>query len=199
MNIKNVLWFVLGTVGIMGLSVLLLWQFGSASGKPIEGVAGERLHAKGSGSIEIVEFSDFQCPACMSIQAPLQELLTKYGEKISFVYRHFPLTTIHPFAMQAAYASEAAGKQGKFFEMHDMLFARQASWSTSNPESTFVTYAKELGLDTERFVSDMKSKEVKDIVSNDSLAATRFRIRGTPTFFVNGVETPFEEIETKLR
>ncbi|MEI6690531.1 MAG: DsbA family protein [bacterium] len=198
MNLKSILWFVGGTVGIVILVVALLWQFGAQSGKPITDISGNKIHTFGTGNVEVVEFSDFQCPACGAVQIPLKQLLTKYESKITFVYRHFPLSTIHPYAMIAAQASEAAGKQGKFWEMHDLLFARQSNWSQSEPSEVFKQYAKELLLDEIKFAVDFGSQETKDVVAADSLAATRYRISATPTFYVNGIETTFEKIEGKI-
>ncbi len=199
MNTKSVIWFIFGIIGVMGLVVALLWQFGSNAGKPIADIAGNKLHTKGSGQVEIVEFSDFECPACKSVQPALSSLLTKYVDKVTFVYRHFPLTNIHPYAMIGSQAAEAASLQGKFWEMHDLLFDRQDSWAKSDPKQVFVGYAKELGLDESKFVSDMDSQGVKDAINVDVLAATKYQVSGTPTFYVNGVETPFEQIEAKLQ
>ena len=198
MSLKSIILFIVGTLGVMGLVVALLWQFGANTGKPIADVAGKRAHVSGSGPVEIVEFSDFQCPACGAVQDPLKQLLEKYGEKVTFVYRHFPLTSIHPYAQIAAQASEAAGMQGKFTAMHDLLFARQTTWSKSDPSALFVEYAKELGLDTDKFAIDLNSQTAKDLVNVDAMDATRFKIAGTPTFYVNGIEMTFDKIEAKI-
>lgn len=198
MSLKNILILVVSIVLVMGFSVILLWNFGKDVGKPIDGVAGNRVHVKGSGVIEIVEFSDFQCPACAGIQEPLKEILNKYEGKVTLVYRHFPLTTIHQNAMVAAYAASAASLQGKFWEMHDILFERQNEWEDTTNDEYFKKYALEIGIDPEKMVSDMSNSQVREIVQRDSLDATRYRLAGTPSFFVNGVMTSFEQLEAKI-
>lgn len=199
MNIKAVLTFALVTVGILIGSVVLLWKFGSAGAKPIPDIAGQEKHVKGTGSVTIVEFSDLQCPACKSVQEPLKQLLLKHEGRVKLVYRHFPLTTIHKNAMLAAQAAEAAHKQGKFWEMHDILFDKQLDWEKDeNPTGKFISYAETLGMNKDAFSTDLQSQEVKDAVLTDNLAATRYALSGTPTFFVNGYETDFAQLEAKI-
>lgn len=199
MSVKTIVIFIVVTLGILGGVGGLLWQFGQTGDKPITDIAGAKTHVQGSGSVTLVEFSDFQCPACLAVQEPLKQILQKYEGRVEFVYRYFPLTTIHKNAQISAQAAEAAGLQGKFWEMHDKLFATQAIWQgIADPKETFVGYAKELGVEEVKFLSDLDSQPVKDGVSLDILAATRYRLSGTPTFFVNGTKTEFAQIETKL-
>lgn len=199
MNIKSLMTFVVITLlTLLGVGGLL-WQFGSTTDKPIEDVAGDKKHVLGSGNIVLVEFSDFQCPACLSVQEPLKQMLAKYEGKVEFVYRHFPLTSIHKNAQLAAQAAEAASMQGKFWEMHDKLFATQSAWQgSSDPHTLFNDYAKEILLDTDKFMVDIDSQEAKDAVNADLLATARYRLTGTPTFFLNGVKTDFAQIESRL-
>lgn len=199
MNTKTIMIFVAVTLGILIGVGALLTQFSTSTEKPVSDIAGSSLHVQGSGNIEIVEFSDFQCPACFSVQAPLKELLAKYEGKVKFVYRHFPLTQIHKNAQISAQAAEAAGMQDKFWQMHDKLFETQTQWQgLADPKETFAKYSEDLGMDKEKFVADLDSQVVKDIVANDALAANQNRIGGTPTFYVNGVVTDFPKIEMKL-
>jgi len=135
----------------------------------------------------LVEYSDFQCPACGAYYPVVKEIEKEFGSTVRIVYRHFPLTQLHKNALTAAYAAEAAGKQGKFWEMHDLLFERQATWSeNANVVDTFSGYAKELGIDTEKFKTDIASQEVKDRVDRDVKSGAAAQIQGTPTFFLNG-------------
>ncbi|MDO8600978.1 MAG: thioredoxin domain-containing protein [bacterium] len=135
----------------------------------------------------LVEYSDFQCPACASYEPLLQALHEELGDSMLFVYRHFPLRQIHANAENAARAAEAAGKQGKFWEMHSVLFERQKEWSDDrDAEGTFVSYAGALGLDTARFVNDFHSQGVKENVQRDYESGVRAGISGTPTFYLNG-------------
>lgn len=199
MNSKSIITFVLITVGILVGVTALLWNFGGQQGQPIEGVAGEAIHARGEGAVEVVEFSDLQCPACRSVHEPLKQLLSQYEGKVKFVYRHFPLTSIHKNAMAAAYATEAAYEQNKFWEMQDLLFERQGEWEgLADPKDKFVEYATELSLDPAQFVAAMEGEGAKSRVSKDLVDSTRFRLSGTPTFFVNGVETEFNLLSSKI-
>jgi len=139
------------------------------------------------GKVTLIEYSDFQCPACGAYYPLLKKLNEDLKDKIHFGYRHFPLTQIHKNAEPSAYAAEAAGKQGKFWEMHDKLFENQSEWSElSDARPTFIGYAESLGLDKARFESDMASGEVKDKVAKDNLSALSAKVNATPTFFLNG-------------
>ncbi len=199
MQIKTIIIFIVVTLGVLLGVGGLLWQFGNTTEAPIAEIAGNKRHVQGTGSVTLVEFSDFQCPACLAVQAPLKELLKKYEGKVEFVYRHFPLTTIHKNAMMASYAAETAGLEGKFFEMHDKLFEKQNEWSSlPDPKEKFAEYAVSLGLDKDKFLSGIESQTIKDSVNVDLLAATRYRLTGTPTFFVNGVQTDFGKIDEKV-
>ncbi|PKL36473.1 hypothetical protein CVV38_01030 [Candidatus Peregrinibacteria bacterium HGW-Peregrinibacteria-1] len=146
---------------------------------------------KGTDSpvVTLVEYSDLQCPACANASAIVDELLKEFSNHMQFVYRHYPLRSIHPNAQLAGQAAEAAGKQGKFWEMHDLLFASQSSWSSLASQAAadaFVGYATELGLDTAVFEEDMKSREVEQIVNAQYDSAQKMGLSGTPTFFLNG-------------
>jgi len=199
MNTKNIILFIVVSVGVLIGMVGLMWRFGSAQDKPIVGVAGEMRQVRGEGEITIVEFSDFQCPACKTVGEPLEEIMQKYQGKVRLVYRYFPLTSIHKNALISAQAAEAASLQGKFWEMHDKLFQGQTSWEgVDDPREMFSAYARELGLDEEKFKADLEKAEVKQAVNLDLSAAMKYQLTGTPSFFVNGVKTDFENLEAKL-
>lgn len=138
---------------------------------------------------ELVEYSDFQCPACASYEPLVQELRREFKDELRFAYRHFPLTQIHQNAVLTAKAAEAAGRQGKFWEMHDLIFEKQAEWSTSAAMRTLATaYAKELGLDIARFEADIDLKEIEEKIEDDYAGGLRLKVNATPTFFLNGVK-----------
>jgi len=142
-----------------------------------------------------IEYSDFQCPACAAYYPLVKNLIEKYGTSIVFVYRHFPLQQ-HPAAKPAAYAAEAAGKQGKFWEMHDLLFERQQQWSGKNdPEKIFRGYAAELGLSLEQYDQDVDSSDIKGKVESDIRSGQQAKITGTPTFFLNGKSIQPQSVE----
>ena len=146
---------------------------------------------KGNKDAEVilVEYSDFQCPACGSYYPIVEQLNEEFEKSIQFVYRHFPLRQIHANAELAAHAAEAAGKQDKFWEMHDMIFENQREWSNqsrSEATKTFTTYTEQLDLDTKQFKEDLDSKEVKEKVNNDYQSGIKSGVNSTPTFFLNG-------------
>ena len=143
------------------------------------------IKGKIDAKVVLVEYSDFQCPACFSYATVVNRIVEEFGDKIAFVYRHFPLP-YHQQAGLAARAAEAAGKQGKFWEMVDLIFVSQKDWAEkSNARETFVSYAKLLNLDMNQFGTDLDSAAVKKKVENDYLSGAAI-VGGTPTFFLNG-------------
>lgn len=137
----------------------------------------------------LIEYSDLQCPACQAYHVLLAELAKDelIKKNITFIYRHFPLDSIHPNARNAAHAAEAAAIQGKFYEMHDVLFNKQSEWSDSNsPLDFYKKYAEALKLDVAKFEKDYASSAVKQRVQDDLLEGNSFGVQGTPTFFFNG-------------
>ena len=146
-----------------------------------------QIKAEGS-TVTLVEYADFQCPACGAYHPLVKQLQADYAGKVNFVFRHFPLS-IHPNAVPAALAAEAAGAQGKFFEMSDLIFTRQEAWSgSSKPDDMFVAYATELGLDVEKFKTDMTSTELKQKIVDSFKGGQKAKVTGTPTFFLNGAK-----------
>lgn len=131
--------------------------------------------------VYLVEFSDFQCPACGAFKPFVDELKTSYKDKLLFVYRHFPLQQ-HQFAKQSAFAAEAAGEQGKFWEMYDFLFTNQEKLS----EEKIAEGVKTLGLDQKKYDEAVKSEKVKSKIEKDLSDGQRFGVTGTPTFYLNG-------------
>ncbi len=147
----------------------------------------------------LVEYSDFQCPACGAYYPLIEETFAEYKDKISFTYRHFPLPN-HKNALPAAYAGEAAGNQGKFWEMADMIFKNQTEWSESTTAvAIFEGYAQKLGLDMSQYKTDVKSDAVKTRVNRDLQSGKTSSINQTPTFFLNGkkIQNPRSKEELK--
>ena len=175
---------------------LIVWGLIAAQQKADREAAGLVLpdtivaadHVKGSETapVTLVEYGDFQCPACGAFYPIVAEALKAGGTNVRFVFRHFPLTQ-HQNALPAAQASEAAAAQGKFWEMYDVLYTSQEAWATStDPKTVFTSYAKDLGLDLDKFATDYESKDYKVIISNDYKGGVKAGINSTPTFFVNG-------------
>ena len=155
-----------------------------------------------SANVTIVEFSDFQCPACGAAFPVVKKIEADYGSKVNFVYRHFPLPQ-HKNGFKAALAAEAAGEQGKFWEMHDKLFVSQDKWGElDNPGDTFTGYAKDLGLETPKFQQDLNDKKLADKINQDQADGTTLGVNSTPTFFINNQKFPgvlnYEEFKSKI-
>lgn len=131
--------------------------------------------------VTIVEYSDFQCPFCARVLPTLNQIRETYGDQVRIVYKHLPLR-IHPEAHGAAAAAEAAGAQGKFWEMHDRIFAGQRELS----DAKYAEWARELGLDVERFERDRQSEAIRQRIARDEQEANRLGVSGTPAFFING-------------
>ncbi|MBI2598994.1 DsbA family protein [Candidatus Curtissbacteria bacterium] len=181
-------------IGAVTLAVIIVgvvfFAGGSKSGetKSIavgELTAGGQTLGESTASAQIVEFGDYQCPACGQAHPIVKQFLKDHGGSVYFVYRHFPLTQIHSNANPAARAAEAAGKQGKFWEMHDILFERQGAWSQmSDPQGKFEEYARELGLDLEKFKANREEAIGK--INADADLGERAGVQSTPTFIING-------------
>lgn len=136
--------------------------------------------------VTLIEYSDFQCPACGAYYPIVSRLITEASTTLRFAYRHFPLPQ-HPNAMPSAIASEAAANQGKFYEMVDLIFTNQADWTElPNAIPVFVGYATKLGLDMEKFNADMLATSTQARVEAQNAEGVRIGINATPTFFVNG-------------
>jgi protein-disulfide isomerase len=159
---------------------------------------------KGAASAPIVleEFGDYQCPPCGMMHPVLQKIVDDYGERVRLVFRHFPLQQIHKNAFAAARAAEAAGMQGKFWEMHDLIYDNQTQWKDSpEPRPLFADYARRLGLNADKFRADLDGKAAADRVMADYTRGTSLGVQGTPTILLNGRELPAEKTlsEPKLR
>jgi protein-disulfide isomerase len=151
-------------------------------------LASATSHTLGTGSVQLVEFGDLQCPACGAAEPWVEQIRRDYVGKVTFVFRNFPLTNLHPNAMNAAEAAEAAGAQGKYFEMHDKLYANQKEWSSlPDPTDKFVEYATAVGVaDLTKFKSDLASKAYAGVIQKDATDGNDLGVNATPTFYING-------------
>jgi protein-disulfide isomerase len=146
--------------------------------------------------VTLVEYSDFQCPACGEFEPVVEDIIKQYGDQLKFEAKNFPLIQIHPFAESAAVAAEAAAQQGKYFEFHNMLYAKQSEWTSGiAPGAYFSTYAKELGMDVTKFEQQQRSSLLKDKVKADYKAALVLGLTSTPTFFLNGKKMEISSID----
>lgn len=157
-------------------------------------------HVRGAtdSKVTLVEYGDFQCPACGQYYPAFEQVYEKYKDKVQFQFRHFPLTSIHPNAFAGSRAAEAASKQGKFYEMYNQLYQNQTAWSESNsPSSYFEKYAKTIGLDVSKFKTDYTSTAINNAVQADISAGNKIDVNSTPTFVLNGkvIKNPNPTVE----
>lgn len=188
-------WTIIGVITV-AIFAGAIWVSGSSSEKSNEGVE-VLAHIKGNqdSEIKLVEYSDLECPACAAFQPALNTILAEYGDKISFEYKHFPLS-IHRNSIPAALAAEAAGLQGKFFEYHDLLFANQQTWASSNNASAnFIKYAQDLELDVPTFKRQMNSSVLRDKIKDEFNEGRELNVTGTPSFFLNGKKMEITSFE----
>ena len=143
-------------------------------------------HSQGShhAPVTLVEYGDLECPNCKAAAPAVKLMLSHFSGKLRFVFRHFPLSDMHPHAARAAEASEAAGAQGKFWEMHQMLFENQQNLS----DAYLLAYAQAVGLDVARFTDDLATGASRPKVAEDFLSGVNSGVNGTPSFFINDVK-----------
>ncbi|KAA0255742.1 hypothetical protein FBQ97_06640 [Acidobacteria bacterium ACD] len=148
-----------------------------------------RDHSTGpvDAKVTVIEYADYQCPACASAQPVVKQLIGEYSDRVRFVFRDFPLEQIHPNALAAAEAAEAAETQGKYWEMHDKLFETQEEWKDlADPIPTFTGYATALGIDGSKFRAELTNHTYRPVVKASAAGALALGVNSTPTFFING-------------
>jgi len=170
----------------------------------VNGVPGaEPAHTHGpeNAPVKLEEFGDFECPPCGLFHPILKQMEEEFGDKLHVTFREFPLVPTHQHALAAASAAEAAGLQGKFWEMHHIIYDHQKEWSKQfDVRPIFEGYAKEIGLDVDRFKKDVDSDAVANRIMQDGKRGHSMGVKGTPTVFINGREVNFENLPAdKLR
>ncbi len=205
---RIVLWSsVLGTLALVILGMVWLAKGGGQPQVYVPGVneilADDHVYGPADAKVTLVEYADFQCPACGVEYPTIKKLMTDYGAKVRFVYRNFPIPG-HVNGVPAAFAAGAAGNQGKFFEMEDALFTKQAEWSELDSGALakiFDGYAQGLGLNMDKFRADQATDAVKGKVDKDAQSGVKAGVDSTPTFFINGVKTDvrtYDEFKSKF-
>jgi protein-disulfide isomerase len=159
----------------------------------------EHVFGKADSKVVFVEYGDFQCPACGSAFPGIKKITEEYKDTIAFVFRNFPLpATTHPNAKAAAATVEAAGLQGKYWEMFNQVYANQTEWSTLTGTARtdmFVSYAKTLGLDETKFKAGLADSSVTQKISFDQAIGEKIGVNSTPTFFLNGVKVSGDVVQ----
>ena len=188
---KQLIGIIVLVAAIIGGAVLL-----SGSDEETAGAASNNFYGKEDASVVITEYGDFECPACAQFFPVVDTVKQQFEDRVKLEFKHFPLVQIHPNAIAAHRAAEAAAKQGQFWEMHDLLYERQPSWaaqstgaggfSNTNAAEPFEGYAQELGLDVEQFKADVASSETIGTVNADIAEGRALGAESTPTFLLNG-------------
>lgn len=178
-------------VSIWGMVRVAIRTAPNYAQKPVDAVSeADWVKGNSQAGVTLIEYGDFQCPACASYFPIVKQLGEEFSENLRIVYRHFPLRSIHPKAQLAGQAAEAAGLQGKFWEMHDLLYERQAEWVNGKHKDLFIQYAEELELDIDKFKEDTEGDFAEDKVNGDYISANAAGLTGTPSFFLNGERIP---------
>lgn len=194
---KIALWGGLALFLVGSIWALTVASSSSSSSSSTSSLTAPKVSSKdfqsgpGNAKVTVIEYADFQCPACEAYYPVVKQLMADYKGKVNFVYRFFPLKTVHHNALissQAAYAASLQGNaQENFWKMHDKLFDTQSTWSgMTDPTNTYIDYAKSLGLNTDQFAKDLTAKVTTDFVDNAYNDALNLGLNGTPTFFING-------------
>ena len=152
------------------------------------------VRGNANAPVTLEEFADFQCPSCGAYYPELKKIESEFGDRLRVIFRERPLVPPHEHALIAAQAAEAAGLQGRFWEMHDKLYENQKDWSEARDlVPILVDYAKQIGLDTDRFMKDLNGEVVAARIFQDGKRAHALNVNGTPTFLVNGKEAKDEQ------
>jgi protein-disulfide isomerase len=194
-------WIIFASVCVVLLGALVLFSIQNRldvsdvdtskvlSGSEKSGMIGDHVYGKKDSKVVFTEYGDFQCPGCGNAHPTIKEVTEKYKDQLAFVFRNFPLTSIHPNARAAASAAEAANKQNKYWEMHNMLYESQQSWGSlaaNQRTDFFVGYADNLKLNKDTFRTDMTSPEISQKINFDMALGKKDGVSATPTFFLNG-------------
>lgn len=208
---KTTAWFIVGLIVLVTVVVIVAGAMSSGSGGSSNtsnfvatmapGItSSDHVIGNPHAKVTLIEYGDFECPACGDYEPAVQQLIDTMSSTVEFVFRNFPLTSIHPFAMVGSEAAEAAGMVGgpsKYWAMHNLLYAKQSEWSTNTlltpaqVTSQYLNkYAQSLGLDVTTFDADMNSPQVSDKIQADIAGGNAAQIDHTPTFFVNLAQIP---------
>ncbi|MDB5179740.1 MAG: hypothetical protein JWN12_372 [Candidatus Saccharibacteria bacterium] len=200
---NKVAWIIFGAVIVLAFGGLVVYSHASnpsidvsnvdtnstISASAQNGQIADHVFGKADSKVVFIEYGDFQCPSCGGAYAQVKSATDSYKDKVAFIFRNFPLTTIHPNARAAAAAAEAAGLQGKYWEMHNMLYENQTSWETLTGDqrtNIFVSYAGQLGLDEAKFKTDLASNAVNSKITFDQALGKKIGVSATPTFYLDG-------------
>lgn len=204
-------WIVFGAIVIAVLSGMVMMSMQKKT--DIEDITSEKLaetmsaeerngniadHTFGNSNAKVIviEYADYQCPGCGTASPKMKELAEKYKDNMLLIFRNFPIASSHPNARAASATAEAAGLQGKFWEMHQLLFVSQNEWSKANAtdrDKVFQSYAERLGLDVNKLKNDIASESVKKKIDFDLALGRKQKVNATPSFYINGKLVEMDE------
>lgn len=200
--------FILLCLGILGVIIAISKKdsssnyAGDASKVITDGPIADHVFGSDKQKVILVEYGDYQCPGCETVYPILKEITEQYKDRLTFVFRNFPLTNKHPNAFAAATAAEAAGLQGKYYEYHDLLYEKQAAWqdaSSNDRGKFFEDYAKQLELNVEQFKSDLAGSNISAKISRDRATGKNFGVDSTPTLVLNGEKVSQDVVFDKTK
>jgi protein-disulfide isomerase len=181
-------WGILAIIAVVVLGAFWFSNNNKAKAPASSNQPTQHVEGKNTKNVTLTEYGDYQCPICGSYYPVVQQVISKFSDQIQFQFRNLPLTSLHQNAFVAARSAEAAGLQGKYWQMHDLLYQNQSDWSQmSNAQPTFESYAQELGLNMTKFKQDYSSEQVNNLINADMAAFQKTgQDQATPTFFING-------------
>jgi protein-disulfide isomerase len=190
-------WAVIIAVFLVFIAIFAFGQKGTNTPTNGNGAVSNHVEGLGQAHVTLVEYGDYECPYCGQYYPVVKQIQQQYANQITFQFRNFPLTSIHPNAFAGARAAEAASLQGKFWQMHDLLYEQNeeyyqsnetySTWvGASNPQPFFDQYAKDLGLNLTKFNQDYSSNEVNGTINADLAAGTKLGVDATPSFYLDG-------------
>lgn len=185
---------------ILGFMGIILFNNIKQKDQPAS-TANTSNHSRGNqeSKVELVAYKDFECPPCAQFHPIEEQLYEAYKDKVKFTFKHFPIDTIHPNTRAAHRAAEAAGLQGKFFEMQNLIYQNQDQWytqATTNPQPIFESYAQQLGLDLAKFKADVALDSTNKTINADVASGKQIGVNGTPSYFINGSQLNTGEINS---
>lgn len=183
-------------INVDAIDTMTVQEASSANGNISEHVVGTK-----TSKVTLIEYADYQCPGCQYASTVMEQVYEKYKDDVTLIFRNFPLYTTHPNAFAAATAAEAAGLQGKYWEMNKFLFENQNAWINLNGTQRteyFVSATTDLDLDKDRFLTDMQSPEVRAKIDYDYALGKKDAVTGTPTFFLNGKKVDEMYVGSKI-
>ena len=209
-------WIIFGSIVVLILGGLVVYSrlnspsanVSSADNNSIiaasdqNGQIADHTFGKTDSKVILVEYGDFQCVSCAGAHPQITEITEEYKDRILFIFRNFPLTTIHPNARASSAAVEAAGLEGKYWEMHNLVFETQSEWSSlvgTARTDKFAEYAVSLGLNKDTFVENLASKDINQKISFDQALGKKVKVEATPTFFLNGEKLTDEVSSNTVR